>query len=313
MEKNKVIVIAGPTGVGKTKLSIELAKKINSEIVSADSMQIYKNMDIGTAKIKTSEMQGIEHHMIDIVEPHDEYNIVNFQKEARKCIKDIINRKKTPIIVGGTGFYIQALIRDVKFENEEVDNKYKEILEFISTTVEGNSLLYKLLEGVDELSSKKIHPNNTKRVIRALEFYDNNGYSIQRHNEIERDKTYIYDTYFYFLNDDRNSVYKRIDERVDLMMDTGLINEVEYILKSYGGFSKTASMGIGYKEVIDFLNNKINYEECVNKIKTNSRHYAKRQITWFNALEDIKKIDISKYQNFMEVVNFVYEDFLNSL
>lgn len=305
--ENRVIIIAGPTGVGKTKLSIEIAKKIDAEIVSMDSMQIYKKMDIGTAKITKSEMQGIPHHMIDIVDPDNEFDIVIFQKMAREAIDSIHRKNKVAILVGGTGFYIQAVVRSVNFQNQKLDKTYKKTLELISSIKNGKEILYDLLKEIDYAAYKTIHKNNVKRVIRALEFYNEFGYSIQEHNIEEAKKGYLYETSFYVLTDKREEIYKRIDNRVDQMMADGLEKEVTYLLNNYE-LSKTAIQAIGYKEMISFLSGELSRDECIEKIKINSRHYAKRQLTWFNREKDAKFIDISKFSSIEDVANNLIEN-----
>lgn len=307
MEKNKLYVIAGPTGVGKTKLSIMLAKRMDGEIVSADSMQIYKGMDIGTAKVTKEEMNKIPHHMIDIVAPDKDFSIYEFQKIARDRIADILSRGKTPILVGGTGFYIQAVIRDVRFATENIDKSYRKALELISEFEGGKEALFELLSNIDPSSAKVIHKNNVKRVIRALEFYEENGYSIQKHNDEEAVRDYIYDVDMFVLTDERERIYKRIDDRVDVMVASGLVDEVSSLIKCYGKLATTASQAIGYREIIEFIEGKFDIRRAVELIKQNSRHYAKRQLTWFKREKIAKYIDISKYNDFNEIVDEIIQ------
>lgn len=307
MAKNKLIVIAGPTGVGKTKLSVMLAKRLNGEIVSADSMQIYKGMDIGTAKVTEDEMQGVAHHMIDIVEPNTDFSIYEFQNLAREKISEIMSRGKVPILVGGTGFYIQAVIRDVQFETEDIDKSYRKALELISEFEGGREVLHELLENIDPLSANVIHKNNVKRVIRALEFYEENGYSIQEHNEKESNRDYIYDVNMYVLTDERDKIYERIDNRVESMFDVGLVEEVKMLVNRYGSLATTASQAIGYAELLKYFNGEYNLDRAKELIKQNSRHYAKRQLTWFKRERIAQYIDISKYNSFDEIVDKLYE------
>lgn len=292
MKRNKVIVIAGPTGVGKTGLSIKLAKKLNAEIVSCDSMQIYKYMDIGTAKIRQDDMLGIKHHMIDIINPNINFDIVEFQKMALKSIEDIHKKNKIAILVGGTGFYIQSIINEVEFTSK-LDNNYRLSLEKIANTEDGKNILSKMLCEIDPESFEVIHSNNIKKIIRALEFYNENNYSIQQHNKIERKKKRRFDTLFYVLNDDRAKLYKRINERVDIMFENGLLDEVKSLINLGIKDSITASQAIGYKEVIEYLEGRLTLYECKDEIKKASRHYAKRQLTWFKKEKDVIFIDRS--------------------
>lgn len=283
---NKVIVIAGPTASGKTSVSIEVAKRLDSEIVSADSVQVYKKLDIGSAKITEDEKQNVVHHMIDIVDPTSDYSMADFKELADKEIEDIINRNKIPMIVGGTGFYIQSLIRDINLNEEDDDNSYRLELEKIASE-KGNEYVHEMLKDIDEVSYEKIHANNLKRVIRALEYYKKNNKPISLHNEEEKEKDYKYDTKFFVLYfDDREKLYERCDARVDKMINDGLIDEVKELLANGVSKDGTAMQAIGYKEVIEYLEDKITKEEMITKIKTNTRHLVKRQYTWFKHQEE---------------------------
>jgi len=275
----KVIVICGPTASGKTSLSIELAKKINGEIVSCDSMQIYKDMDIGTAKPTTEEMQGIKHYLMDFLSPEERYSVADYKKAAKEAIKEILKKGKVPIVVGGTGLYIDSLIYEIEYLNIEFDENYRKQLEQ-RVEAEGLEKLYQEAKDIDPLAIEKISENDEKRILRILEIYHATG-KTKTEQEIEsRKKPPEYDYQVYALNWDRETLYQRINKRVDIMFEQGLIEEVEDILKKYNEFP-TAMQGLGYKEVVEFLENKITKEEMINKIKMETRRYAKRQMTWF--------------------------------
>lgn len=294
--KKKCIVIAGPTAVGKTELSIRLAKELNGAVISADSMQVYKGMDIGSAKVRKEEMQGIEHYLIDELDPKEEFHVVRFQQMAKKAMDEIYDKGKLPIIAGGTGFYIQALLKDIDFtetgKETDIRSKYHEISE-----KEGTEKLYGLLKQKDPKAAEYIHPNNVKRVIRALEFFDETGECISEHNTQQSQKTSPY-TYAYFvLNDDRAVLYDRINRRVDKMLDDGLLEEVTR-LKEMGLKEDDISMkGIGYREFFPYFRGEISLEEVIEAVKADSRHFAKRQITWFKREKDAIWFDRTEYDN----------------
>ena len=284
--KKPLIILTGPTAVGKTKASIELAKALNGEIISADSMQVYKYMDIGSAKICPEEMQGIKHYLIDVLEPDDEFHVVRFQQMAKQAMEEIYSKGKTPIIVGGTGFYIQALLYDIDFTENNEDSTYRRELEQLAIQ-NGAEYLHGLLKTVDPISAETIHANNVKRVIRALEFYKQTGERISEHNEKERAKESPYNFCYFVLNDDRDLLYHRIDARVDKMLEDGLVEEV-LSLKNKGYTRDMVSMqGLGYKEILDYLNGEISLEEAVYILKRDTRHFAKRQLTWFRRERDV--------------------------
>lgn len=296
--KKPLIVIAGPTASGKTSLSVELAKRINGEIISADSMQVYKYMNIGTAKVTEAEQQGIVHHLIDLLAPDEPFNIHIFQKLAKEAIDTIHSKGKIPILVGGTGFYIQSIIYDIDFDETETDKSYRKLLEVIAEE-KGNDYLHEQLKAVDMESYLKIHPNNIKRVIRALEFYKQTGKRISEHNEIEMQKTTPYQLLFYVLNMDRKLLYERIDQRVELMFDNGLIQEVQG-LKNMGYSRDLVSMqGIGYKEILDYLEGKYTQEDALYIIKRDTRHFAKRQLTWFRREKNVIWLDYDAQENIL--------------
>ncbi|EEH97892.1 tRNA (adenosine(37)-N6)-dimethylallyltransferase MiaA [Clostridium tertium] len=278
--KEKVLVIAGPTAVGKTDLSIKLAKELNGEIISTDSMQIYKYMDIGSAKITKEEMCGVPHHMIDVVDPSTPFSVADYKEMAQKCIDDIISRGKLPILTGGTGLYINALTCNMNFTEAENDLKYRSELEELAEK-HGNEYIHNMLKDIDPISYKEIHYNNRKRVIRALEVYKLTKKPFSSFNAGEEFYNGPYDVTYYVLNMDREKLYNRINLRVDMMMDKGLLEEC-IKLKEMGYNSSVQSMqGIGYKEIFYYLENKISLNEAVEMIKQGSRNYAKRQLTWF--------------------------------
>lgn len=292
--KKPLIVLTGPTAVGKTKLSIALAKAVNGEIISADSMQVYRHMDIGSAKITKEEMQGVPHYLIDELMPDEEFNVVRFQKLAKQYIQEIYNKNQIPILVGGTGFYIQAVLYDIDFTEEREDSAYRERLESLAKE-RGAEYLYEMLREVDEKAAQAIHPNNIKRVIRALEFHEKSGKKISEHNEKERQKESGYNFAYFVLNDERAKIYQRIDARVDKMLEAGLIGEVEK-LKEMGYTRDMVSMqGLGYKEILDYLDHKMTLEEAVYILKRDTRHFAKRQLTWFRRERDVLWINKDEY------------------
>ena len=309
MTKQPLIILSGPTAVGKTALSIELAKRINGAIISADSMQVYKYMDIGSAKIMPDEMDGIKHYLIDELEPSDEFNIVVFQKKAKTALKEIYANGKIPIIAGGTGFYIQALLYDIDFDNQDCNTEFRMELETIAKE-QGNEVLHQRLKEVDPVSAEKIHANNVKRVIRALEFYQLTGKPISEHNEAEHQKDSPYNFAYFVLTDDRDNLYKRIDLRVDIMLEKGLVEEVGK-LKEKGYHRDMVSMqGLGYKEILDYLDGKCTLEEAVYILKRETRHFAKRQLTWFRRERDVIWFDKQSY-NYDE--NAILKDMCNIL
>ena len=279
MDKPKVIVICGPTASGKTALSIELAKKINGEIVSSDSMQIYKDMNIGTAKPSIGEMQGIKHYLIGHIEPNQRYSVAEFKKDAEKAIEEILEKGKTPIIVGGTGLYVDSLIYGIEYQNIKLDEAYRKELELIAES-EGLEKLYERAKEIDPKAMEKISINDKKRIIRVLEIYKATGKNKTQQEIESRKKGTKYEYSVFAINMEREKLYERINERVDIMIQQGLIHEVEDLLKKYKEFP-TAMQGLGYKEVVEYLENKITYEEMIEKIKMETRRYAKRQITWF--------------------------------
>ena len=296
MTKQPLVILSGPTAVGKTALSIELAKAINGAIISADSMQVYKGMDIGSAKIMPEEMEGIPHYLIDVLEPEEEFNIVRFQEMAKEAMKEIYAKGQIPIIAGGTGFYIQSLLYDIDFSNQDTNDSYRKQLEEFAK-VHGAEALHEQLREIDPVSYETIHANNIKRVIRALEFYHLSGEPISAHNEKERQKSSPYNFAYFVLNDDRQTIYDKIDARVDIMVKNGLLEEVN-ALKAKGYHKKMVSMqGLGYKEILSYLDGECTLEEAIYTIKIETRHFAKRQLTWFRREKDCIWMDKSEYDH----------------
>ncbi len=303
---NNLIVLTGPTAVGKTDISIQLAKAIGGEIISADSMQVYKYMDIGSAKVKKEDMGGITHHLIDIIDPKDGFDVTMFKKLALEAIADIYSRGHIPIIVGGTGFYIQAILYDIDFSNNEDVSIYRKELENIAS--EGGAIgLHDRLAKVDPEAAKNIHPNNTKRVIRALEYYKNTGNKISAHNNEQRKHTSPYNFAYLVLNDDRDKLYQRIDLRVDRMLEEGLLEEVRH-LKDMGLTRDMVSMqGIGYKELLAYLDEEYSLEDAIYIVKRDSRRYAKRQLTWFRREKDVTWLDRTKLGENSAILEFIID------
>ena len=290
MQQKPMIILTGPTAVGKSALSVELAKKINGEVISADSMQVYRHMDIGSAKITPEEMQGVTHYMIDELEPDEEFHVVRFVTMAKEYLKEIYADGKIPIIAGGTGFYIQALLYDIDFTEQQCDETYRRQLEDLARE-HGAEYLHGILREVDPASAEAIHANNIKRVIRALEFYHLSGKKISEHNETERQKQSPYNFAYFVLTDERAKLYERIDRRVNAMIEAGLVEEVKK-LKSMGCSREMVSMqGLGYKEILAYLDGGCTLEEAVYIIKRETRHFAKRQLTWFKRERDVIWLD----------------------
>ena len=291
---NKLIILTGPTAAGKTKLSIDLAHAINSEIISADSMQVYRHMDIGSAKIRPEEMQGIKHYLVDILEPSEDFNIVLFQKYAKQAIAEIYAKGKIPIIVGGTGFYIQSVLYDINFQESDENPALRKELETIARQ-KGTRYLHDMLRECDEKAALEIHENNVKRVIRAIEFFKQTGKKISEHNETERSKKSAYDSRYFVLTDERQKLYENIDRRVDIMIENGLIAEVKQLLDMGCKRDSTAMQGLGYKEIISYLEDEITLDEAVYMIKRDTRHFAKRQLTWFRRERDVIWVEKNKF------------------
>ena len=290
MMKQPLIILTGPTAAGKTDTSIALAKAVDGEIISADSMQVYRHMDIGSAKIRPEEMDGIPHYLIDVLEPEEEFNVVRFQELAKRAIREICSKGKIPILVGGTGFYIQAVLYDINFTENDGDMSYRASLEETARR-EGSEYLHGMLEKVDPEAAEQIHAHNVKKVIRALEFHHQTGQKISEHNAREREKTSVYNSAYFVLTQDRSVLYEKIDRRVDQMMEAGLLDEVR-ALKARGLDKNCVSMqGLGYKEILAYLDGAYSLDEAVRIIKRDTRHFAKRQLTWFRREKDVIWID----------------------
>lgn len=306
--KKPLIILTGPTAVGKTKLSIELAKAVNGEIISADSMQVYKHMDIGSAKIKKEEMCGVPHHLIDVLEPDEEFHVVRFQEMAKQAMEEIYAKGKVPILAGGTGFYIQAVVKDIDFSKETEKSPVREELEKLAEE-KGCEYLHERLQQVDPKSAEKIHANNVKRVIRALEYFELTRKPISLHNEEEAAKESPYNVAYFVLNDVRERLYERIDARVDAMLQEGLVEEVSGLAKK--GYTKdmVSMQGLGYKEILSYLDGSYTLDEAVYILKRDTRHFAKRQLTWFKREKDViwvNKQDFHYEEN--EILNYILEN-----
>lgn len=303
-----LIILTGPTAVGKTKLSIDLAKAMGGEIVSADSIQVYRHMDIGSAKVTKSEMGGVPHHLIDVLDPTEEFNVVIFQKMAKEAVEGILNRGHIPVVVGGTGFYIQALAYDIDFTENDQDRTLRLELERIAGE-KGGEYLHKMLEEVDPAAADQIHANNIKRVIRAIEFYRQTGTRISEHNEAERKKSSPYQLFYYVLNTRRSILYDRIERRVEQMMEQGLLEEVKKLAAMGCARDMVSMQGLGYKELLDHLEGRCTLEEAVYTIKRDTRHFAKRQLTWFKREKDVRWLNLPDFHdNLTEVLDHILQE-----
>ncbi len=307
--KRPVVILTGPTAVGKTALSIALAKAIGGEIISADSMQVYRHMDIGSAKITPEEMEGIPHYLIDVLEPDQEFNVVVFQELAKQAAAEIYSRGHIPIVAGGTGFYIQALVYDIDFTENDEDTAFRRTLEEQAKR-EGAEALYERLRAVDPESCESIHAHNIKRVIRAIEFYEKTGKKISEHNREQRQNDSPYNFAYFVLNDDRERIYERINGRVDLMMAQGLVEEVRALRESGCRKEMVSMQGLGYKELLSYLEGETSMEEAVYLIKRDTRHFAKRQLTWFRREKEVIWVDKTVFDHdSQKILNFM-QDFL---
>lgn len=302
-----LVVLTGPTAVGKTAVSVEFAKDVRGEIISADSMQVYRGMDIGSAKIKKEEMRGIPHHLLDILEPEEPFNVMLFQRLAKQKIEEIYGRGHIPILTGGTGFYIQSVLYDISF-TEETDSSVRNRLER-EAAEKGVEYLHEKLAAADPVTAEKIHANNVKRVIRALEFYELNGYPLSEHNEREWRKTSPYLFRYYVLDEPREVLYKRIEKRVDRMLEEGLVAEVESLRKRGCTREMVSMQGLGYKEILDYLAGVCTLEEAVEKIKKETRHFAKRQLTWFRREKEVTWVEKGNFEDVQGLLEFLVGDF----
>lgn len=291
--KPKVVVIVGPTASGKTALSVELAKKIDGEIISSDSMQIYKDMDIGTAKVTKEEMQGIKHYLVDFVSPDTRYTVSDFKRDSESAIKEIIAKGKTPIVVGGTGLYVNSLIYGIEYQDMNFDEQYRNELMQIAETEEGLKSLYEQAQKIDPEATEKVSQNDKKRIVRILEIYKATGKTKTEQEILSRQKEIEYDFKVFGITMERSLLYDRINHRVDIMIEQGLENEVRNLISKYSEFP-TAMQGLGYKEVVEYFEGKISYEEMIEKIKQESRRYAKRQLTWFRKNKETIWLDATE-------------------
>jgi len=288
--KKPLIILTGPTSVGKTETSIQLAKAVNAEIISADSVQVYKQMNIGSAKITAEEMDGVPHHLIDVLEPDEPFHVERFKRMAMEAMDKIYQKNRIPIVVGGTGFYIQALLYDIDFAQAKEDMAYRMELEELATK-HGAIYLHDMLRNVDSISAEAIHPNNIKRVIRALEYFKETKTPISAHNEQQRQNESPYRFVYFVLNDERDKLYERINQRVDKMMETGLLEEVKSLQAQGYGRDLVSMQGIGYKEIYAYLDGECTLDKAIEQIKLDTRHFAKRQVTWFKREKDVMWIN----------------------
>lgn len=311
MNKEPLVIISGPTASGKSALSIKLAKMIDGEIISADSMQVYKGMDIGSAKITNEEMCGIKHYLIDVLDPKDDFNIFYFKEETQKAFNEIRKKGKVPIIVGGTGFYIQGFLYDIDFNESEGENNTlrNELTEIASQ--KGAGALHDILKEIDPLAADAIHENNIKRVIRAIEFYKETGKSITEHNEEMRMQSSPYNFAYFCLTRDRKKLYGGIDRRVDKMIGDGLVDEVKRLKESGLSRDNHSMLGLGYKEILDYLDGKITLEDAIYIIKRDTRHFAKKQLTWSRREKDVITVDRDDYSSDEEILSFMIETLKN--
>ena len=306
--KKPLVIISGPTAVGKTELSLKLCKEIDGEVINADSMQVYKGMDIGTAKLPPEERNGIPHHLIDICAPTENFDVVRFQSEAKKCIDDIISRNHIPVLVGGTGFYIQAVLYDIDFSSEQPDENFRKELSVFAEK-HGEEALHKRLMEVDEESARSIHPNNIKRVIRALEYYNKTNTPISEHNKEQRQKQSPYRFLYAVLTCDRKELYDRIDKRVDMMLNAGLVGEVQNLIDNGVKKDMTSMQGLGYKEIAAYLTGEYDLDTAVNILKRDTRHFAKRQLTWYKREKVVTYFNKDEYDTEDDLVRAVIDRF----
>lgn len=306
MTKNKLIILAGPTASGKTSVSIDLAKRLWGEIISADSMQVYKYMDVGTAKISVEEMQGVKHHLIDVLDPKEDFNIVKFQNMVKCSIEEIVKNGHIPILVGGTGFYIQSVIYDIDFNNEDDNSSVRKKLEEEYDAF-GADFMHEKLKKIDIVSAQTIHKNNKKRIIRAIEYFLINNEPISSHNEVQREKKSPYDYRFFVLNPPRDILYERINKRVDIMVENGLVDEVKKLREMGLSTANISMQGIGYKEIIEYLDGEVSLETAIENIKQNTRHMAKRQVTWFKREKDVIYVDPFLFESNEKIVDYMIE------
>ncbi|XME03363.1 tRNA (adenosine(37)-N6)-dimethylallyltransferase MiaA [Lachnospiraceae bacterium C1.1] len=309
--KNKLYILAGPTAVGKTALSIELAKRNDLEIISADSMQVYKRLDIGSAKIRPEEMQGVRHYLIDVLEPSENFNVARFQEMAKEAMNEIYSHNKTPLVVGGTGFYTQALLYDIDFSENEVDEKLRAEIDN-EARERGADHLHSRLKELDAESAEAIPPGNVKRVARALEYCLSTGEKFSEHNKREREKESPYDFRYFVLNMPRDILYQRIEKRVDIMMETGLLEEVQNCMNEGLKRDMNSMQGLGYKQLLKYLYGECSLETAVDDIKKETRHFAKRQLTWFRREKNVIFIDKEKFASDEEILAYMERCMMSS-
>lgn len=309
-KKYKLLVLTGPTAIGKTDISLDVARKINGEIISADSMQVYKYMDIGTSKIRSCEMDNIPHHMLDIVSPDEDFTVSNYKNRVTDHIKKINEDGKVPILVGGTGLYINSIVYHLKFtkvkSNEKLREEYNKLV-----NKHGSRYLHDKLYEVDPISAKRIHENDIQRIVRALEIFHETGKPMSSHNKNFREKNNQYNLSMFALNMDRKKLYSRINKRVNMMLDTGLIEEVQGLMDRGYNRKLVSMQGIGYKEIISYLEGEVGIDEAINTLKRNTRRYAKRQLTWFRRDSRINWINIDEFNNRDEIVDYIIKTFNN--
>lgn len=310
MDKKPLIILTGPTSVGKTALSIMLAKAVHGEIISADSMQVYKGMDIGTAKITPEEMEGVPHHLISEIDPKEEFNVVRFQQYAKEYIRQIHEKNKIPILVGGTGFYIQSVLYDIDFSETEAENDYRLELEQLLLD-KGPDHLHEMLRGIDPQSADSLHPNNSKRVIRALEYAKQTGEKISDHNQEQKNKTSPYEYCYFVLTKDRARLYESINHRVDGMLERGLLEEVSALAAKGYKRDMVSMQGIGYKELLAYFDQECTLDEAIELLKKDTRHYAKRQLTWFKREREVIWIDKELYSSEEEILGYMRKELEN--
>lgn len=309
--KNKVIALVGPTGVGKTQTSLILAKLTGSEIISCDSMQIYKGMDIGTAKASDEEMKLVPHHLINIKTPFEPYSVCEYVKDAKKCVRDIFSRGKNALVVGGTGLYVDSFIKDTNYSEATGDEKIREELSYYAQK-NGNEKLHSMLKEIDPESAEVIHPNNVKRVIRAIEYFKLSGEKISDHNKKSALIPSPYDYVYIGLTRNRDELYERIDKRVDIMLEDGLLDEVFRLWKNGCTRKLTSMQALGYKEIIHYIEGRCTLLEAVRILKRDSRHYAKRQLTWFGRNKNINWINLSEINSAVKAAEIAYEIIKNN-
>jgi len=303
-----LFILAGPTGIGKTKISIDIAKELNGEIISADSMQIYKKMDIGSAKISSEEMNGVKHHLIDFLDPSESFSVAEFSNLAKESIEEISSANHLPMLVGGTGLYINSLIYNYSFAETNKDEAYRKELEQLALE-KGVDYVHEMLKEVDEVSYNKLYPNDLKRVIRALEVYKVTGIPISEAAKNDEIFNIPYKVYYYVLNMNREKLYERINHRVDLMIEAGLLEEVIRLEKEGYTTDMQSMKGIGYKELLQYLHGEVSKEKAIENIKQFSRNYAKRQLTWFRKDPRVNWVDKDDFSNDKDIAKFIINDF----